>query len=375
MINFESRLKSLKDRRQGALERATLQKMALNEAMGLESLSLDGRKQETYEGLSQSAAIKYTIGAMSEVEEASTNISINEGTRVAETLQGMLETAGVPTYIEMQGSVPLNIHIKKHSDVDMLMLIKGTVLVQTPSPDESRYSPATDKRSMRDIVKELRMLSEEKLTTRYPEVHVDCSNAKSIAMSGGSLKRKVDIVPSCWFDTIEYQLSGKKHDRGVKILDKKADKLIGNSPFKHIKLVNDKDAIYNGNLKKCVRLIKNLIADMPDYKKSKAKKLSSFDIVGIVYNMNDLLSASVYTPLALVNALRIQFENLKLFEAARDIKVPDGSRKVFDSEEKIVALGVVCDEILALSEALNRDIAPESANYKPDHLTEKVIYF
>ncbi|MCV3264570.1 hypothetical protein OGZ01_26945 [Vibrio harveyi] len=45
MINFTNRLKSLKDRRQGALERATLDKMALNEAMGLESLSLDDRKK------------------------------------------------------------------------------------------------------------------------------------------------------------------------------------------------------------------------------------------------------------------------------------------------------------------------------------------
>ncbi|CAE6957265.1 hypothetical protein ACOMICROBIO_NCLOACGD_04767 [Vibrio sp. B1ASS3] len=375
MIDFEKRLSSLKDRRQGALARATLDKIALNKSLGLESSSLDDRKTEDYEALTQSAAIKYTIGAMSAVDDKSTQVSISEGERVASTLVSLLETDGINTCFRMQGSVPLDVHIKGHSDVDMLILLRDIFIYETPCATGVNYYPASDQRAMVDIVKELREKCEEKLTSRYFVADVDCNKAKSIEMSGGSLRRKVDIVPSCWYNNIDFQLTGDETERQVRIYNKEEHKLIGNSPFKHIKLVDQKDKLYNGNLKKCVRLVKNLVADMPEYKKTTAKKLSSFDIVGIVYNMNDLLQASTYTPLALVNALRIQFGLLKLIEATRDIKVPDGSRKVLDSEEKIEALGVIYDEILALSEALNKDIDPWSSSYKPERLTEKVIWF
>ncbi|WP_372378427.1 hypothetical protein ACBZ91_05255 [Vibrio natriegens] len=373
MINFEKRLGRLKVRRQGALELGTLEKMAMYESVGLDSLSLDDRKKENYETLRHSDAIKYTIGAMSPVDEKSTQVSIDEGERVANTLIDMLETSGIKTSFRMQGSVPLNVHIKGHSDVDMLILIKGTFLYENPRAPGVFYFPASDKRPMEDILRELRENSEEKLTTRYFATEVDCSNAKSIAMSGGSLKRKIDIVPSCWYNNIEYQLTDDDSERQVKIYNKDEHILLGNSPFKHIKLVDEKDQMYNGNLKKCVRLVKNLVADMPDDKKKKAKKLTSFDIVGVVYNMNEKLNVNSYTPLALVDAVRQQFNVLRLFHSALNIKVPDGSREVLDSEEKISALEVIYDEIRALSEALYKDIVPLGGAYKSEPLKEKII--
>ncbi len=376
MIDFTNRLKSLKERRQGALERATLEKMALNEAMGLESLSLDDRKKERYEQLNKSDAIKYTIGAMSPVEPQATKVSIEEGERIANTLIDLLATDGINTTSRMQGSVPLDIHIKGHSDVDMLILIDNVVQYENPCAPGVSYIPAKDPRTMVDIVKELREKCEEKLTRRYPAVDVDCQNAKSIAMSGGSLRRKVDIVPSNWFDNIDYQRTKDETERQVRIYNKKEHKLLGNSPFKHIKLVNQKDAIYKGNLKKCVRLLKNLVADMPDYKKVKAKKLSSFDIVGICYNMDSLLNVSKYTPLALVDATLTQLGRLRYIQEARDIRVPDNSRKVFDNEEKVSALEVIHEEILSLAEALYKDInGPSVDRYKAEPLREMQIAF
>ncbi|MCV3264568.1 hypothetical protein OGZ01_26935 [Vibrio harveyi] len=195
-------------------------------------------------------------------------------------------------------------------------------------------------------------------------------------MSGGSLRRKVDIVPSNWYDNIDYQLTKDETERQVRIYNKKEHKLLGNSPFKHIKLVNQKDAIYKGNLKKCVRLLKNLVADMPDYKKVKAKKLSSFDIVGICYNMDSLLYVSEYTPLALVDAMRIQLGRLRYIPETRYIRVPDDSRKVFDNEEKVSALEVIHEEILSLAEALYRDInGPSVDGYRAEPLREMQITF
>lgn len=375
MINFTNRLKSLKDRRQGALERATLDKMALYESAGLESLSLDDRKKESYEELNKSDAIKYTIGAMSPVEPQATKVSIEEGERIASTLIDLLATDGITTTSRMQGSVPLDIHIKGHSDVDMLILINNVVQNEEPCAPGVVYVPAKDPRTMVEIVQELREKCEEKLTRRYPAVEVDCENAKSIAMSGGSLRRKVDIVPSSWFDNIDYQLTKDETERQVRIYNKNEHRLIGNSPFKHIKLVNEKDAIYSGNLKKCARLLKNLVADMPDYKNVKAKKLSSFDIVGICYNMDSLLNVSTYTPLALVDSVRTQLGRLRYIPEARNIRVPDGSREVFDNPEKLEALEIIHDEVVSLAEALFRDIDGSSVErYKPEPLREMQIY-
>ncbi|MGJ7332595.1 hypothetical protein ABM058_17265 [Morganella morganii] len=372
MINFENRLAKLKERRHGSIS---------NEL--LKSLSLESRKPifesiqdaaEGYELLTESSAVKYTIGAMSEVNPDYTDISKRTGERVAETLSNLLQTDGIMVVSRMQGSVPLNIHIKGHSDVDMLIIKIPIVLVQTPQSPLASYSPPTDTRPMVDILKELRELCEEKLTNRYHAVTVDCDNSKSIAMEGGSLQRKVDVVPACWFDNIEYQESQNEVNRGVKIYDKKNHELIGNSPFKHMDLVEQKDKFYIGNLKKLVRLLKNLVADMPDAKNAKAKKLSSFDLVSIVYSMNDLLECSEYTPLLLVDKLLTKLNQFVNEPTLRDSQtVPDKSRVIFDNNSKIIALGVICDEVQSLRDAIYRDVTGGATSFNASKLGEKII--
>lgn len=353
MLDFENRLTRLKSRRVGP-EAMILEKAGIGQESS-ESININ----ETYESLAQSNSVKYAIGSMLAVSDRSTEISIEEGERVAGTLKGLLKTDEIEIDFRMQGSVPLDIHIKHHSDVDMLIITRPTLLVESPKVDSSRYVDASDKRPMTAILAELRHESEVKLTSRYHGVKVCCDNAKSIAMSGGSLKRKVDIVPACWFDTIDYQKSRAESDRGIRIYDKHNNKLIGNSPFKHIQLVNDKDAIYQGNLKKCVRLLKNLVADIEDKEEKKlAEHLSSFDLVGIVYNMDDALNVNQYTPLLLVSALESELKRLQV-ESTKDIYVPDGSRLVFDNPDKLKALVVVHKVVRELMKAIYSDLAPD----------------
>lgn len=373
MIDFETRLGKLKERRHGSFSTTILK------AAGLESnqATFDSLSNisESYESLKESAAIKYTIGAMMEVDPEYTKVSVRTGERVAETLTSLLSTDGKAVVYRMQGSVPLNIHIKGHSDVDMLIINQPDILVQQPKKQSSNYLPPTDKRPMEDVLKDLREQCEKRLTNRYPQVSVDCSNAKSIAMEGGSLQRKVDIVPACWFDTLEYQESWQEIHRGVKIYHKKDHELIGNSPFKHIHLVNQKDAFYGGNLKKLVRLLKNLVADMPDGKKSVAKELSSFDLVSIVYIMNDLLICSEYTPLLLVDRLLTQLT--ALIEnplSAASVKVPDGSREIFDNKDKISALRIIHAEIESLRDSIYKDLTQGAMVFDSQKLVDKRIF-
>ncbi|MAI31664.1 MAG: hypothetical protein CMM07_08340 [Rhodopirellula sp.] len=367
MIDFDSRLQKLKDRRQGTRERALIEE-------GLSALSVrDPRKKEKWETNNEKPGVKYAIGAMAEVSRESTQVSTSEGERVASTLNSSLETAGIPTTHRLQGSVPLNVHIEGHSDVDVLIILTKTILVQTPKLDGTKCE-AEDQRPMKDIVKELRLESEGKLTSRYHQAKVDCSNNKSIAMSGGSLKRKVDIVPACWYDNHKYQETRAEHDRGVHIYHKGDHKLIGNLPFTHIHLINQKDHLYSGNLKKVIRLLKTVIADMPIYKKIDAQKLSSYDLAGISYHMDNELKVPSYFDLALVEKTRSHLAFLVNNPDYRDaLTVPDGSRKIFDSEKKVSALKVLHNEIEALADAIMREINPNKFLYDGSILTNKMV--
>lgn len=361
MISFENRLASLKNRRQGSLERAILESSMESFQKERElTLNTDLRTKEDYENLKESNSIKYTIGAMAPVSKRSTEISFEEGTRVAENLMKSLSSKGISSSHRFQGSVALDIHIEGHSDVDVLIIKQDIVLV--PRLYSHTYSEPSDKRSMEDIIKELRIESESILTKNFPQANVDITSNKSISLEGGSLKRKVDIVPSCWNDTVEYQKTGNESDRGINIYHKENHELIFNQPFKHIDLIERKDTNYNGNLKMVIRLMKNMIADMPDYKKKKAKNLSSFDLASIAYYMDSYLNVPFNMRIALVEKLRLHLNKLVQDKTFRDLLyVPDESRKIFNAEdynEKVEALNILASDISDLAIAIFNDIKP-----------------
>jgi len=376
MIDFEKRLKSLKERRQGSRERA------IYDSVGVESLAatkainegLDYRKQESFEKLNESDGTKYAIGAMAPVDERSTEISIDEGNRVADSLIKSLNNRGESVTKRLQGSVALDIHIKGHSDVDMLIVVTNTVNVESPKVEPNRYLPASDPRDLIDIAKDVRSKSEVILPINFPKVNVDCSGNKSIALNGGSLARKVDIVPAIWFDSIKYQKSGKEHDRGIKIYHKEDHEFILNYPFTHIKYVNDRDSLYSGNLKCVVRLMKNMVADMPDYKKRVAKRLSSYDLAAIGYHMNKDLNLPSYMRLGLVEKTRSHLSLLLGEKEYREsIYVPDYSRKIFDTGEKTAALEILAKECEDLANAIFKELKPLQYGYDPSIILNKYV--
>lgn len=369
MINFENRLTSLKNRRQGTAERDRIEK-------GLYSFAGDHRPTEAHEKLHENAAIKYVIGAMAAVSSESTRISKEEGERVASTLISLLRTSGINAEFKMQGSVALDVHIEGHSDVDMLILKTDVITIQGPALPGTGYFDASDTRPMVDIIAELRKQSEDKLKSRYHAADVNTSGNKSIALSGGSLKRKVDIVPSGWHDTHDYQRTKLDYFRAVKIYDKGNHTLIENKPFLHIKRVNDRNTLYEGNLKKAVRLMKNIIADMPDYKKNVTKGLTSYDIAGIAFAMNEGLNCSQYFPLALLENLRSYLLVLTYLEEPRaSLMVPDESRKIFNTEAKVDALRILYEEINHLAIAVQKAIYPYQDKYDGDLLKRKQVIF
>ena len=373
MIDFGKRLERLKDRRQGTRE-IVMHESASLDGIGMEDYGQDIRIEEMYETLKESDSIKYTIGAMASVDTKSTQVSISEGNRVADSLIKSLRVKNIYTESRLQGSVALDIHIKGHSDVDMLIIKKGIVKVEYPKIAPENYSISSDSRSMADIVKEIRLNSEDILPRNFPKVYVDISGNKSIAMSGGSLQRKVDIVPACWYDTRQYQKIQDESDRGIEIYHKSNHELILNLPFTHIKLISNRDDIYSGNLRRVIRLMKNIIADMPDYKKIVAKKLSSYDLASIAYHMDSRLNLPLEMRLGLVEKTREYLNYLLRSPYTRNsLDVPDGSRKIFNDEDKVKALGVLEREFTALAEAIFKDLTPYLPQYSPDIILNKQI--
>ncbi len=375
MIDFENRLKSLKERRQGSRERAIFESMdsfAANQAI---LTGRDVRKREFFETLNESAGVKYAIGAMAAVDEAATKVSIREGERVADSLIKSLSSEGESVTRRLQGSVALDIHIKGHSDVDMLILVTNPVNVELPKVVPNGYLPSSDPRSLLQIIRDIRAKSERILPVNFPKANVDCSSSKCICVSGGSLAREVDVVPAIWFDTIKYQSSSQDHDRGVKIYNKSDDEFLLNFPFTHIKLVNDRDALYGGNLKSVIRLMKNMIADMPDYKKRVVKQLSSYDLAAIGYHMNENLYAPYYMKLSLVEKTRA---HLAFLLAAKDyrssLSVPDQSRKIFDNDGKVEALSILSKEMDDLAVSIFKELQPLRSAYDSSAILTKSIF-
>lgn len=350
MANYKQKLANMRSRRRGFDPLVALNKsMAPTEDAAISF--------EAYENRAKTDAIKYALGAMQELEAKYTKISIEEGDRVRDQLKSGLSTAGIPVTFEYQGSVPLNVHIRFSSDIDLLVLHAGFVTVDWGGPAASNYT--TRSGSVLADMLTLRGTCESILEQKFPAVTVDKAGAKSIALSGGSLQRKVDVVPSHWHDTAAYQLSHAKHDREVKILNKDDFTLVTNRPFLHMLRIEEKDQRTNGGTKKVIRLLKNLKKDS-----SQELKITSYDIAALVWHLSDdALRKPFYLELSLVaeaqKYLQFLINNPNF---AKSLNVPDQSRKIIDTDEKLHSLHQLSLEIDELAIDIAREVSPLFTN-------------
>lgn len=340
--DINQRLQKLRARRSGA-DRST--RVALDQQ--IEIL----RKQALGEAYERRATGKpftrYALGAMQEVDPDYTRISVETATRVQNQLERRLSADGLNTTYRLQGSVPLNVHIRGVSDVDLLAIETGSLYYATAGMRALRgdYPPA--RRDPIVVLADLRQKSEQALEVAYPAVDVDKANAKAIKLSGGSLARPVDVVPAVWWDTVQYQTSGFEHDRGVSIYHKFDNRTIDNLPFLHIKRVSDQDALTWGGLRKAIRLCKNVKADAEE--DGPEIGLSSYEIAGLLYHadLTALLNGVAWELGILAEAQRHLDWCYRNPAQAGALITPDGSRRILDTEEKSAAL-------LRLSSELDR---------------------
>ena len=333
--NYSSRLSELRSRKNDI--------QILQECYGYKGFSLDSYNQFIKMASETNDVQNYFIEAMASVDEIYTKNTYKEAERVKNQLDKM-KTESLNFEYEYQGSVSNNTHIKAHSDIDVLVIIDKYVALEHPLVSSNPY-----KGNPIDDLMELRLTSEKHLKSAFPQADVNCSGAKSIGLSGGSLRRKVDVVPSNWFNTVNYDRTGRKHYRGIEVFDKYEKVRIANTPFYHNYLLDVKDKNTYGNFKRIIRLLKTLKADS-----DQDISLSSYDIVAIAYYMD---TSKYYTGdkyiLLLKNVLR-HLNDLTLMSSVsrNNIDVPDKSRKIFNEPGKYIGLTILKDEVEELLKSL-----------------------
>lgn len=366
-MNYQTKLKNLRNRRSVPSD---LKKKYIFDSATVESID-----EKVYSS-SETESVKYTILSMQAVPARYTEISFEEGDRVANSLTKDLISLGIKAKHEFQGSVPLDIHIKGASDVDVL-IFHNYLTYDASGVNGNSYTPSSDGKTMLQRMSELRSHSEFILTRNFPAVHVDKSKAKAINLNGGSLQREVDIVPAHWCDTKEYQSSGKSEDREVFIYDKSKSSTVSNWPFKHISKINIRNDLYGGNLKKLCRLLKNIKADSEGGSNLRMKPLSSYDIASLVYNMKSELECPAYYDLGLL--AKVSDYLLKVcandFAYGEGLITPDGSRHIIDSDEKKLAIIELTLVVNGLYKDVLSSIAPfyEEAGARNVMLGKKLI--
>lgn len=174
--NIEERISSLKSRRKGA-----------------DGIAFDGYLRKIYvpEAWEQRAGNKphtrYALGAMQEVDPDYTRISMETAERVTNQLGKRV--GGFNLDFRLQGSVPLNVHIRGVSDVDVLTLIDQQFLSFDPNGIKSNtYWPSSD--TSLDQLTQLRREEEPALKDAFPKATVDTTGSKAIKYLAGRLRAR-----------------------------------------------------------------------------------------------------------------------------------------------------------------------------------------
>lgn len=257
----------------------------------------DFEKSRQYLDLKESSAVKYVIGAMSSVARNYTDQIISNRKGIENILRQMnnSEYKDCNLEFEYQGSVSNNTHIRRNSDVDLLVICNNFITIENgvPCPNPYEGNPEQDLLTLRKNCK-------KKLEGMTPKLNIDDSGAKSVKLSGGHLVVSVDVVPANWLETNESYQSNQKVDRGIMVLDKKKMKRITNYPFKFNALFAEKDGNTGGVFKQAIRLLKNVKVDAENLLKKKIE-FSSYGIASLLYDLDDKKYHIGYSPLMLVD--------------------------------------------------------------------------
>lgn len=141
----------------------------------------------------------------------------------------------------------------------------------------------------------------------------------------------------------------------------------------YIGVIDDKCCQVGGSLRKVIRLLKNL-----RYDATPIIKLSSYDIAAIAWHMShQALSVQFGMDLLLIDQARQHLRCIIDNEINRNrLRVPDGSRLIYDTADKLAATIRLHKEIDQLAEDIFKELSPLGSlyGYRPAQVLAKAIY-
>jgi hypothetical protein len=317
-------------------------------------------RAEKYYNIDFPDTVKYALVAMTEVEEEKKKNTFKEGERIKNQITD-LKNSGFNISFEFQGSTTNNTHIKQHSDIDLLVLQENFLF---NSPTASKYYG-----DWRKEQSSLRQSCYEKLKTIYNTATVDNNGKFAISITGGSLRRKIDVVPACWDMGNQQLTSYNEILKGVRVYTRDCGEFNLNYPFLNNELVEKKDNRCNGNYRKAVRLLKTLKGDS-----DRQIDISSYDIVALLFHMDDSKYHVNNQYLVLVKNITSYLisltQNLAMFYY---LEVPDGTRKICD-KTTIESLNGIAIEVGELEKNLVQDLAQIRKSIQENFSIGKRIY-
>jgi len=299
--------------------------------------------------------IKYVLESMQPVNPNYTTNTYEACERIQKNIKPVLNDSNYNVEFKFQGSVPLNTHIKLYSDIDQLVITNRYHTLERPQEPDDPY-----KGNPIDDLTNIRTLVVNSIRTSFPAVKIDNSGSKAINISGGSLNRKIDIIPANWFNSNKYKETNDNDYRGVQILDKKTNQRILNYPFMFIYWINYKDDNVSGNLKRLIRFLKTLKADF-NLENREQISISSYDLSSLVFNMEDKeLNVSRLNYLSLLINCHNYFNEVINYNDFRNgLYTPYNLRKIFCSEgAKLLDLISLNSELKEVIDDLNTNVKP-----------------
>lgn len=283
-------------------------------------------------------AIEYIKESMAPVDKKYTDQTYEECDRVKSQLAEEFKTQEIGISFDYQGSVTNDTHIRFYSDIDLLALTEKYIGIKRPLENVSPYKG----NPIEDLI-QIRKVAIARLKSSYPQATVDDSGSKSIAIYGGSLRRKIDVVPSNWVDTHDYRTTSNKIHRGIEILDAKVPARVENFPFLHNYLLTERDNYCGGNLKRLIRFFKSVREDS-----DKDIEINSYNLTGLCYAMPVEKIRGQADLQVIYNFVQFSLQVAGDESLRNSLLVPNGQRKLFDESFSLTELGKINSEAFSL---------------------------
>ncbi|MEQ9466463.1 MAG: hypothetical protein RLN88_03575 [Ekhidna sp.] len=216
-----------------------------------------------------SDCLRYALESMVEIDASYAYKVYANSRRIHEMISAALKKRGYDVDYRYQGALKTYSNILLYGDVEIIVIKKNI----SEKPHQDMQTLALDLMNI--------------LSGNPSFKRVDYSDKTRIRITALKPTCEIDILPSIWINSAEYNKTKNEIYRGIAEFDFANKKVKKYLPFLNIARINSRDQHTNGNLKAIARLLKSLRADSQDQ-----INLRDSEINALVYNMPEVEMAA-----------------------------------------------------------------------------------